>query len=328
MKRHEFSGGQAPASVIEREQRQNEALRIVNGISRATGRELSVTTSEDGSFGEAPGIYLLDPSIAARGPIKDAKFQFEEKMLSGAADSAHAVIAGQLAVVHASGEISTTEIAAKCYQKRDFEERMARASREVEVMQDMARRGELALDPVAVAVTSSRMGDAVVLLTRFNDDLYTLDNNPWGRGPTAANVSNATLAAQALGRFNAMGYMHRDAKIKNVASVAGQGVGMIDFETSDPFDVSDPIQTGTAAYADLEYMMGSLADKGLFNVRRRRDFQDNSGQVLAAVQTICEDGYLSAWGEASPDIQSRVYDMTLNVAENMTQRALGSRVPV
>ncbi|MEK7153552.1 MAG: hypothetical protein AAB834_06385 [Patescibacteria group bacterium] len=328
MKRQEFSGGNAPASVLERDARQREALRVVTSISRATGKELPVVSSETNSFGEAPGVYVLNPEIAARGPIISTEFDFEEKMLSGAADSAHAVIAGRLSVVHASGQKSTAEIAAKCYQKRDYEERLARAGREVEVMQDMTRRGELGLEPVAVAVTPDYMGSSVVLFTQFNRDLYTLDNNPWGRGPTESNVTSAILAAQAVGRLNAMGYMHRDAKVKNVASVAGQGVGMIDFETADPINPNDPQQAGLAAYTDLDLLMGSLSDRGLFTVRRDQYFQDNSPQIIEAVQQICQDGYLSAWDGASAEVQSSVYEMTTHVAHDIAERSIGQPVSV
>src|SRR5512141_823398 len=140
----------ASASVLEREQRQHEALITVQGISRATGRALQVFAGAELAFSGAPGLYMLDAEIAQRGPGKDSKFTFEQRMLSGAADSAHAVIAGQLAVTHQDGRRSDAEVVAKCYQKRALEERLIRARREVEVMRDMAARGEIALEPVAV----------------------------------------------------------------------------------------------------------------------------------------------------------------------------------
>lgn len=328
MRRHEFTAGQASASIQEREARQHDALRVVQGIARATGRQLDVITHADGSFSPEPGVYLLDPTMAEQGGIKDAKFQFDQRMLSGAADSAHAVIAGNLEVFHRGGLTTNTPVAAKCYQKRPFEERFDRAQREVAVMRDMSRRGELALEPVAVAVAPDRGGeDAIVLLTRFNDELYTLDSNPWGRGPTPANIDNAVLAAGALGRFNQMGYVHRDSKIKNVASVVGKGVGMIDFETTDPIDPNDPVQAGDAAYTDLDYMVSSLADKGLFTRRQNRNFTDNSPEIVTAVQSVC-DAYLMAWADAAPEVQDSVYDVTLQVANNITQRSLGDTVLV
>ena len=330
MRKHEFAGGEASAAVLEREARQNEALRVVNGIARATGTELPVLAHEGGRFSDKPGIYLLDPDVIKNGPIKDASFNFDQRMLSGAADSAHAVIAGQLTVKHESGlHVPATAVAAKCYQKRTFDERLARAEREVEVMRDMNNRGELALDPVAVAIAPDRQtGDtSVVLFTRFNDSLYTLDNNPWGRGPTPFNVQNAADAAGALGRFNSMGWQHRDAKIKNVASVAGLGVGMIDFETTDPFDPNDPNAARDAAYADLDYFVSSLGDKDFLKRKQNRDFSDNSDQIVGAVQAVC-DSYLGAWGDASPDVQAQVLEVTMDVADNATRRAFGEAVNV
>lgn len=330
MHKHEFSAGMAPASLIERENRQNDALRTVNGIARQTGKELTVFSSEDGSFGSEPGIYLLDPTILEQGPIKDAHFKFEERMMSGAADSAHAVIAGNLSIDHAGPGRKGSEvtIAAKCFEKRDFSERLARAAREVEVMRDMERRGELGLHPVAVAVTNEAMGSSVVLFTKFNEDLFTLDNNPWGRGPTENNINDATLAAQALGRFNTYGYTHRDSKVKNVASVPGKGVAMIDFETTDAFDIQNPGEAAEAAFTDLEYFIGSLADKGLLKVSRDHNYQDNSAAIIDAVQRICQDGYLSAWEAADPAVQDAVLNVVDEVAQRVVERALGQPVSV
>jgi hypothetical protein len=325
--RYELTAESAPASVIEREERQREALRTVNAIARATGRNLDVIAQPDGGFSTDPGVYLLDREVAGRGPIKDTKFTFEERMLSGAADSAHAVIAGELAMQHTSGQRVNSAIAAKCYQKRTFVERIARAEREITVMRDMQARGELGLDPVALAVTGNEMDNSVVLLTRFNQGLYTLDNNPWGRGVNLHNTMNASAAAGALGRFNTMGYVHRDAKIKNVASVAGRGVAMIDFETTDFIDPTDPVQAASAAHTDLEYMMGSIADKGMFKLRRTH-MGDNSKDIIGAVQSICEDGYLPAWQNASVEVQEAVYGVVAGVAESAVERALGQRVAV
>ncbi|HSD55834.1 MAG TPA: hypothetical protein VLA92_01640 [Candidatus Saccharimonadales bacterium] len=326
--KYEFTAGEASASAIEREERQKAALQTVNSIARATGRSLEVTAQPDGGFSHEPGVYLLDAQVAAGGPIREAGFTFEERMLSGAADSAHAVIAGELAIKYGSGKEFTCGIAAKCYEKRTFEERYARAGREIEVMRDMQQRGELGLDPVALAVMQSGGDRSVVLLTRFNNRLYTLDNNPWGRGTTEHNVSNATEAAGALGRFNAMGYMHRDAKIKNVASVAGRGVAMIDFETTDPIDATNPVEAANAAHTDLEYMMGSLADKGLFRLRQNRAGAGNSDAIVGAIQKICEDGYLPAWENASNEVQTAVYDVVAGVAEAAAERVLGQRIIV
>ena len=326
--KYEFTAGEASASVLEREDRQKAALLTVNSIARATGRSLDVIAQPDGGFGTESGVYLLDSEVAAGGPIREAGFSFEERMLSGAADSAHAVIAGELAIKYASGKEIDCEIAAKCYEKRSFEERFARASREIEVMRDMRARGELGLDPVALAVMQGANDRSVVLLTRFNNSLYTLDNNPWGRGVTEHNVMNAVEATSALGRFNAMGYVHRDAKIKNVASVAGRGVTMIDFETTDHMDPTSPQEAASAAHTDLEYMMSSLADKGMFRLRQNRVGANNADEIVGAIQAICEDGYLPSWANASGEVQTAVYDVVAGVAEVAVERALGQRVAV
>jgi hypothetical protein len=70
-------------------------------------------------------------------------------------------------------------------------------------------------------------------------------------------------------------------------------------------------------------MMSSLGDKGFFTRRQNRDYSDNSGEILGAVQEVC-DSYLLAWGESSADVQAQVLDVTMQVADNITTRALGA----
>jgi hypothetical protein len=310
------------ASLREQEERQRAALQTVRVISRMAGRELPIVPSPEGDVSEQQGIYLLDASVIEKGRIKDTAFDFRKKMLSGAADSAHAVIAGDLQVDYASGLSETTEIAAKCYQKRTFADRLTRARKEVETTKFMQQHGEITLDPVAVAIAPENVsGGAVVLLTRFQEGLYTLDNTPWNRGPNRGNTANAIAASNALGRFNSRGRAHNDAKIKNVAASSDGRVSMIDFETCELFDTNQPIEAASAAHADFGLLVESLVDKGMFRPRMdKRTFADNLPQIKSTLNAMGES-YFANWSNAPFATQELVYDMICTVIDNVVQQS-------
>lgn len=310
---------QATDFNAEQLQRQDDALRAVNLISRATGREIPIiSNAEDISL--APGAYILDPELCQRGKMSDVNFSMEPRMLSGAADSAHAVIAGELQVDYAnkSAKSKMIEVAAKCYSKRTAEERFERVKREVDISKVMAENGQLALNPVAVAIAPEGVAEgAAVLLTEFDRDLFTLDNHPWERGLTAENIDVAVTAASAVSRFNTFGYHHKDAKIKNVAGRLTGEIGMIDFETTVSIDVNDPMQAAEAAHGDLGLFLKSLDDEGFFDNVANEGVRDRLTRLTEGVQRICEEGYLSQWENASPDVQMAVFDAVNEVAERV-----------
>ncbi len=332
MTRERFAGPapealMASASEGDQEERQRRALSAVSQAARMLGRQIPVLSGERG-IQEMPGLYVIDPEVRAKGGIRAASFQVEPKMLRGAADSAHAVLAGDMSVTYDSGQVSTTQVAAKCFLKRDFLERMDRVQREVSITQTLAARGDLALAPIAVAVAPANVADqAIILFTRLQEGLYTLDGNPWGRGLTPRNIAIATAAAGAVGHFNAQGGEHKDAKIKNVATLPFGQAGMIDFETSGWFDPTDPAQAATAAHADLGLLMDSLGQKGLFR-SRSYGTRDQSEEIAAAVRDICERGYLPAWQSAPADVQLAVYDVVGGIGQSVVDSRAPMPVPL
>lgn len=303
----------------EQLQRQEDALRAVNLISRATGREIPIISNAEDIFSE-PGAYILDPELCQRGRMSDVNFSMEPRMLSGAADSAHAVIAGELQVdyTNKSAESKTIEVAAKCYSKRTAQERYERVKREIDITKVMAANGQLALKPVAVAIAPEGVANgATVLLTEFDRDLFTLDNHPWERGLSPENIDVAVTAASAVSRFNTFGYHHKDAKIKNVAGRLTGEIGMIDFETSVPIDVNDPMQAAEAAHGDLGLLLKSLEDEGFFDNVANEGVRERLTRLSKGVQRICEEGYLSQWENAPADVQMAVFDAVNEVAERV-----------
>jgi hypothetical protein len=320
----ESSGGSVPQSIIETEAKQRSALLTVQRLSRMAGRELPIVGYEDGNFPDQPGVYLFDHDVISPGDIKDANFVMDRRKSSGAADSAHAVISGALQVEFAAGNNKEIEIGAKCYQKRTLPDRLARAHREVNFMRYMQRAGHLAIQPVGVVIATPETGSEVVLLTRWDDDLLTFDNNPWGRGPSRGTMEDAIKGASVVGSFNRSGLVHNDAKIKNVATNNRTGqIGMIDFETTSFFDLQSPIEAAAATHTDLGLFMKSLADKGFFNLRMN-GYASNADRVVGAIQKICERGYLPQWENAPPEVQSAVYDEAVSVAERLIEDKLGT----
>lgn len=284
------------STAAEQQARQQRALGTIRDISHRVGKELTVWCAGDGTqFADDPGMYVLDPRLTEAGYIEGTEFEVEPRMLSGAADSAHAVLSGYLAVEY-GGKVDKVDIAAKAYQKRSFEDRFARVRQEVLVTRRMADEGELALAPVAVAIGPEDQGRPVVLFTRLVEDLYTLDNNPWNRGAgNPANARNATLAAEALGRFNSYGLQHGDAKIKNVASSTDGRVGMIDFETTKDFDVSNALQVAEAVHVDFGLLLSSLQAKGMFTPRYDQyGYQTNAAAIKGTLDSMV-DAYMRSW---------------------------------
>jgi hypothetical protein len=310
--------------TTDQQERQAVALRNVELVAREIGRQIPVVSGEHG-VSETPGLYVLDEITRQKGNMVHAEFAMEPTMLRGAADSAHAVLGGDMTVTYADGSVGVTKVAAKCYTKREFDQRLDRVRREIEFTGEMADRGELALEPIAVAIAPPHVaGHAVVLFTRLNDELYTLDGNPWGRGLTVQNVGVAVAAAQVVGHCNATGIEHDDAKIKNVGSLTSGKLGMVDFETSHRIDPTNVAEAQAAAHADFGLLIKSLDDKGLFRPRGNVNLHAQSQQIASAIRSICETGYLSAWESASADVQSAVID----VVHEIGQQYVNERAPL
>lgn len=316
-----YNPGQGPPPAIEesmtaqaRQARFEASLRTVRMISDHAGKELPMHSVEDPHLiPHEPGIYVLNNHIGASDRITDVSFLLKRQLLSGAADSAHSVIAGDLLVDYRDGTQREVKVAVKCYAKRTAEERYNRAMREITVMEDLLSCEELSIEPIAAAIASPYppFNGEVILLTRYNDMLLSLDNLPWGRGvEDRRNVNSARLAVQALGRFNAhLGYVHGDAKIKNVAIEHGDGIGMIDFETTEEFDRTSPAEAARASNTDFGFFLDSLQKKGFITPGFSRANQD-------AITLLATD-YLDAWVGAPQAVQAAVLeDVTNTIARH------------
>ena len=294
-------------SLAEREKRLTDALHTIQSLASLVGHEdlpIVEATGADGIL-TSPGIYWLDTTRDTQ-QVEDTSFVFLPEHLSGAADSAHAVVPGKLVVTKTDGSESDITVVAKCYSKREFPDRIARAIKEVRVMNALRERGKLTITPVAVAVApwSDENHGEVILITHYNPQLVTFDNLPWSLGLTPENIENAELGASAVAQFISFGYRHGDAKIKNVAQDEDSNVAMIDFETSEEIDMSNPQDVSTAVLEDYGKYLDSLKKKGLFGNRKRRL---SATFIRNAIDSISL-AFASQWEGASEETQNLVWE--------------------
>lgn len=297
--------------VSEHTLRVQRALGVIDEVAELVGDKeldiISISSAED--IKPDPGVYILEEYGFGDKPIDDAKFRLEPVLLSGMAGTAHTVIAGDLLVESEDGEQKTAQVAAKCYLKRDFVDRLTRAVREVAFMEELGRREEITTVPIAVVVApqTAELNREVVVLTAYNPKLLSLNNNAWGRGLTPANKTKALQAVKAIARFNTGGGMHGDAKIKNVAEVEGEGMAMIDYETSRGINPLLPQDAERAAFQDFSLFIKSLCDVG---------FLSDDAASKETVEDLAEE-YLARWDGYSLDVQNSVATSIAAVLENV-----------
>ena len=252
-------------------------------------------------------MYILPDYYQAEDPIVSSRFINDQKLLSGRVDSAHSVLAGTLVSITKTGERKEITVAAKCSLKRTAEDRHMRAIRELSTMSQLYQAGELAFKPIGLAVTPNTypMNGNLVMFSRFDPSINTMDNLPWGRGiDDPDNVESALKAAESLGRLHSVfGLQHNDAKIKNCASGAiGSKTGYVDFETTEKIDPEKPYDAHSAALTDLEKLISSLRHKSFFN---HPDAESVLDQML--------ETYLYQWTSASNEVFNSVCDAIVNI---------------
>lgn len=306
------------ASNVERVQQLADTVRAVEIISGLTGKELSATGVDDYTqVGRQPGVYVLSPHVASAEGITDTRFELDELLLSGKADSAHSVVTGELEIDFKGDPSQSIPIVAKRAAKREFDDRFQRILREVEVLEKLQALGEPAFEPIAVVVAPVQhpLVGEVVLVTRFAPEILSLDNQPWGRGAdNEANKESAIAAATALGHFNAViGYCHGDAKIKNAAVEEGNGYGMIDFETSAPFDASNPAEVMETVNIDFSLFIDSLYKRRYFTGLNTK------GRVESALEMLTY-GYLAPWEDSAPEVQDAAVNEATSVCDRFVQQ--------
>jgi hypothetical protein len=276
------------------------------------------------------GVYLLGGEINAEkySQVLKVKFKFEPAVLSGKVDSAHAVIPGSLEVTYQKDkkeERVGLDIAAKGFYKRPFKERLERIRKEIEITKLQANATELYYQPVAVAIApplyegkSTDLEDYdVLLVTRLDESLTTLDNAPWQLGFTEDNLILAEQIMHALGRYNTNVGIHHDAKVKNFVQQPDGKVSAIDFETSEVVDCSDPSNAANAVWEDLGRVFDSLDGRG---------FMSREPHRKSVVISALTDLYLAHWEAYSLDVQEAVLEQAGNIIKRYEGSELEYRV--
>lgn len=305
--------------LSERQLKQLKALEIVQAVAEMVGEndiQLNVLDGVDSVTEETmsqPGIYWLQPTERNISNIESASFDFSLSDLSGAADSAHAVLPGMLSI-ESGLEVTFYDVVAKCYITRTHADRADRALRELRFMQQMEQDGELTTSPLALVVAphSDTTAGEIVLLTKLNPTLKTLDNLPWSKSVEDESLrENAIHAAGALGHFNALGLRHGDSKIKNVAQTESGQIGMIDYETTSQYDMHNLEDVKLTVFKDLQLFLHSLQKKGFFG-------RSGSFQPALLVQEVADEiltTYIEQWATCEEAVQSIVTETALVILD-------------
>lgn len=298
----------------QRSARVEKAIYVVQGLSELMGDTLPVIpiTEVNELTLSREGVYVINME-GSKTDISGASFTFVPENLSGAADSAHAAIPGKLDVGRRDGETSSFSVVAKCFSKRSAEERFKRVKREVITMEDMIRRGALTIKPLAVVIAEVDDEPQIVLLTYQYDGLKTLDNLPWGRGLTEENISNAVISFQALGGFNVTGRKHGDAKIKNAAQDEFGAIGMIDYETTEQVDITNPQVVGDVVHSDFGKLIDSLIKKGFFG--DNKDKQYPAAQIRDVLETLIL-AYVGQWVLAGDKVKNAIWEAMYSAVDS------------
>lgn len=291
-------------------------LRIANLV----GKGLLIHVVEDeNEIPDVPGAYLIEGAVDTEDyqEIVQTDFEFKRVTLSGKADSAHAVLPGILRVHYLgknNDKVIELDVAAKGCYKRTFEDNLDRVRREIHFSRELEDDGEIAFRPVAVVIaeppTRGKGTDFnnydVLLVTRLESAITTLDNVPWQKGLTETNVDTAEAAISALARFNTKNGYHKDSKIKNFAQNPIGKMSMIDFERSQAVDMKDPVEVTAMAHGDVGMFLDSIVNRGFFS--------QEPYKAHDVIRNLAET-YLGHW-TGSPDfIQDAVYAAVTEVSE-------------
>lgn len=315
--------GAAPEIFFDIPDRHKQSLDRTLEITDMVGPNLEAyNLDEAAAIPLAPGIYFLGQDVeSGRTHLSFAKFDLEPKVLSGKIDSAHAVLPGLLGIAYSSHGLYSekhTGVAVKGFYSREITDRFQRVVNEVTISQIQKQQGEIAYDPIAVIIApaeSSKPGGDhenhdILLVTKLDESVKSLDNVAWQLGFNAANVGVVKSAASALGRFNRNVGQHGDAKIKNVAGRANGQTSMIDFETSMLIDINDSSAVMGMVHEDLGKFIESLKDEGFFDHEAYR-----APEVLQSVG----EAYLDNWDDADETIQDMVYNTAAEIIDRNSE---------
>lgn len=145
----------------------------------------------------------------------------------GAADSHHGVVFGTAAVTISNGIAETIRVAIKPF---DTSSRVAEHERNC--LLAAQRMGFDTYDPLALA----KDGDTTYLITRFRDDVMSMDNEPWSVSPSDSEryerdvVPALLFAVDSLAQMHAKGLFHGDALAKNTVKTDTGNFVVMDLE--------------------------------------------------------------------------------------------------
>lgn len=263
------NGMYPPCEVIPSEyELQQQGFFSVPGLEEALGR--------------SPGAFFLQPDFAAEhqlGPedylLRSSRFALRPDWALGRTDSAHEVYFGELELGVDNGEYDTVAVACKPYSLFDRE----RAVHEYVALEYFKKSPVLqSFTPLGIWVDQT---GRATLLTEFEESVESFDNLAWDRtadDPLKEHFDlfdGLEMSALILGRLHSLGFIHRDAQVKNMAhDRVTQGVRLIDLTSLELVHTAEsprPDEWVSGVGKDLSDLIGTILRRGyLEDVRTER----------------------------------------------------------
>lgn len=145
----------------------------------------------------------------------------------GAAASHHEVLFGEARVANSDGVHTNVKVAIK-----PFDTYSRAAEHERNCLLEVKRKGFDTFEPLALA----KDGNTTFLITRFRDDIISLDNEPWSISPSDLQryesevVPELLFIADTMAQQHAKGVFHGDALPRNTIKTDTGGFVVMDLE--------------------------------------------------------------------------------------------------
>ncbi len=237
-----------------------------------------------------------------KGVVEAISFDAVDEWSEGRRDSIHGVEFGRLAIRGTTGVETEIPVAVK-----SFETSRHRASHELAASLAVPGLvGVKSFEPIAMIYTP----DSTKLITGFEPNVMSLDNIEWSKELTeplrgAIDIIRALhRAAQTLARLHAVGVVHSDAQIKNIAidTSEGNSIRLIDLESLKRYRNSGDMRARDGMYSDVYTLVSSVLYRGLWKVSDGEDRKK-------AARELCLEPYLALLGHPmnkhfGPDVMS------------------------
>jgi tRNA A-37 threonylcarbamoyl transferase component Bud32 len=239
-------------------------------------------------LGSTTEAFIFNPEFMVelgldRYLLKSAHFTEVSEWKAGREDSFHQVFFGELELIvdkGPNGESAVIPVAIKPYFTA---KRLAIHEYVAQGLINQQRNMET-FHPIGFWTQDNK---SVFLLTRFEEDVKTLDNVNWMLGgEDELNVHLEPFAAlracaKALALMHSKGFVHRDAQIKNMG-VDSNGIRIVDLQQMRRFSLSDfgyDTESRLMVSGDFQKLTESVIERSYlsdFNSTKKRQIIDSN----------------------------------------------------